>query len=198
MRFARSLSALAVILLAGCHQTLPVPASVGSGPAFDPVAFFEGHTHSWGVVENRAGAPTEWVSTDSHGARDGADRLRMVQHLSFKNGTTQQRDWTLWRRGPDQFEATADDMVGSARGVSNGNIFHWQWILARSPGNSLMNVTMNQWMYRMDDGSVTIRTTISKFGFILAEVTEQFTHPENPSLGVASAAADPIKHQSGS
>jgi hypothetical protein len=30
----------------------------------------------------------------------------------------------------------------------------------------------------MDDGSVTIRTTVSKLGFIVAEVTEQFTHPE--------------------
>ena len=40
-----------------------------------------------------------------------------------------------------------------------------------------MDVTMNQWMYPMDDGSVMIRTTVSKFGMIVAEVTEQFTHP---------------------
>ena len=37
-----------------------------------------------------------------------------------------------------------------------------------------MNMTVNQWMYRMQDGTVTIRTTISKLGFIAAEVTEQF------------------------
>jgi hypothetical protein len=47
-----------------------------------------------------------------------------------------------------------------------------------SPGNPLMNVTMQQWMYRMEDGSVTIRTTVSKLGFIVAEITEQFTHLE--------------------
>jgi hypothetical protein len=52
-------------------------------------------------------------------------------------------------------------------------------VLARSPGNSLMDVTMSQWMYRLPDGSIMIRTTISKFGFIVAEVTEQFTHPDN-------------------
>jgi hypothetical protein len=33
---------------------------------------------------------------------------------------------------------------------------------------------MEQWMYQMDDDSLLIRTSVSKFGFILAEVTEQF------------------------
>jgi Protein of unknown function (DUF3833) len=153
------------------------PVSTGGGPAFDPVAFFNGHTRSWGVIESRSGAPTERIITDSHGERDEAGRLRLVQHLSFQDGTTQERDWVLWRSGPDRFDATANDMVGTARGEANGRIFHWQWVLSRSPGNASMNVSIKQWMYHMEDGSVTIRTTISKLGFIVAEVTEQFTHP---------------------
>ena len=168
---------MAVFLLAGCHGKRS-PA-VGSGPAFDPIAFFSGHTHSWGVIEHRSGAPSEWVVTDSHGQKQGTDRLLMVQHLTFQDGTTQQRDWTLWRSGPNHFDATANDMVGTAKGNADGNIFHWQWVLARHPGNALANVTMNQWMYRLDDGTVMIRTTVSKFGFIVAEVTEHFRHPEN-------------------
>jgi hypothetical protein len=175
VRLSLIICSLAATLVAGCDRTAPPSAS--SGPAFDPLAFFTGHTHSWGVVENRSGAPTEWVVTDSHGEKDGTDRLRMVQHLSFQDGSAQQRDWTLWRTGPDRFEATANDMIGSATGQVDGNIFHWQWVLARSPGNSLMDVTMSQWMYRLADGSVMIRTTVSKFGIVLAEVSEQFTHP---------------------
>ena len=130
------------------------------------------------MIENRSGAPTEWVVTDSNGQKDGNDRLRMVQHLSFQDGTTQERDWTLWRSGPDRFEATANDMVGSAKGTADSSVFNWQWVLARSPGNPVMDVTMKQWMYRLADGSVMIRTTVSKFGIILAEVSEQFTHPD--------------------
>ena len=167
---------LSALVLAACAPKPSTPA--GSGPPFDPLAFFDGHTHSWGVIESRDGAPTEWVVTDSHGERDGAGRLHMVQHLSMQDGTTRQRDWSLWRSGPDHFDATANDMVGTAKGQSEGNIFHWQWVLARSPGNSLMDVTMTQWMYRLADGSVMIRSTVSKFGIIVAEVTEQFTHPE--------------------
>ena len=164
---------LAALLLNGCGRT-PTPP-VGTGPAFDPVSFFEGHTHSWGVIENRSGSPTEWVRTDSHGEAQTTDHLTMQQHLTFQDGTSQDRDWTLWRTGPAQFDATANDMVGTATGQAEGNAFHWQWTLARSPGNALMNVTMNQWMYRMPDGSVMIRSTISKLDIILAEVSEQFS-----------------------
>jgi hypothetical protein len=178
VRFGFVALGLAACLVTGCDRTTEVPVFTGGGPAFDPVAFFDGHTHSWGVIESRSGAPTERVVTDSHGEMAGADRLHLVQRLSFQDGTTQRRDWVLWRSGPDRFDATANDMVGTARGHVDGPMFHWQWVLARSPGNPLMNLTMQQWMYRMDDGSVTIRTTVSKLGVIVAEVTEQFTHPE--------------------
>jgi hypothetical protein len=176
VRHSLLICCLAVGLLAGCDNTPSPP--VGIGPTFDPIGFFAGHTHSWGVIENRSGAPSEWVTTDCRGEKQGTDHLTMVQHLTFQDGTTQQRDWTLWRSGSNTFEATANDMVGTAEGDANGNVFHWQWVLARHPGDALMNVTMNQWMYRLGDGSVMIRTTISKLGIILAEVSEQFTHPD--------------------
>lgn len=165
-------------LLSGCDRT-PEAFAADSGVAtFDPVMFFAGPTHSWGVVENRSGTPSEWIKTDSQGWVDRTNKLRMVQHLRFQDGAVQQRDWTLWRSGPDRFDATASDMVGSATGEAIGGMFHWQWVLARSPGNALLNVTMNQWMYRLRDGSVMIRTTISKFGFIAAEASEVFVRGE--------------------
>ena len=175
----RVVFSLAAILLTGCDRTSSPPASAGTGPAFDPIAFFDGHTHSWGVIESRSGAPTGRIVTDSRGEKDGSGRLRMVQHLSFQDGSRQVRDWTMWRSGPNRFDATANDMVGTAKGKADGSTFHWHWVLARSPGNGLTDVTMNQWMYRLADGSVMIRTTVSKFGIILAEVTEQFTHRVN-------------------
>jgi hypothetical protein len=168
---------VAVCLIACCDHTPAQSAAPGTGPAFDPVAFFNGHTRSWGVIENRSGAPTQSIVTDSHGWIDEANQLRMVQQLSFQDGSTQERHWTLSRTGPNRFTATANDMVGSAAGETDGGMFRWEWVLARSPGNPLMNVTMRQWMYRLDDGSAMIRTTVSKFGIIVAEVTERFSHP---------------------
>jgi len=164
----------AINLLNGCARLHPPPTLGESGAIFDPVAFFNGHLRSWGVVEKRSGAPTGWVVTDCEGHADGPDRLRMVQHLSFQDAPAQERTWTLWRTGSHRFEATANDMVGSATGEADGRAFHWTWVLAKSSGQRPFDVTMDQWMYRLDDGSVMIRTTISKLGIILAEVSEQF------------------------
>ena len=174
MRFCLLGLTLVLALTTGCARKPEAALPGGSGPAFDPIAFFNGHTHSWGVIEARSGQPGQWVVTDSEGQVDVDGLLRMVQHLSFQDGSKQRRDWILRRVGTDKYNATANDMVGTAKGQSDGRIFHWQWVLARSPGNGLMNVTMNQWMYHMEDGTVTIRTTISKLGIIVAEVTEQF------------------------
>lgn len=167
--------ALAVVL-SGCGAAMPVARFAGTGPEFDPVRFFMGHTVSWGVEENRGGAPTERVVTDSIGEPDGPDGLRMMQRLTFGDGKTQTREWHMRRIGPHRYEATANDMVGSAVGEAAGPVFHWRWTLAASPGNPLLNVSLEQWMYLMDDGAMVNRTTVSKLGFILTEVTEQFEH----------------------
>ena len=160
-------------LLTGCDRGSARP-DLGGGPALDPLTFFTGHLRSWGIMEDRSGAPTGWIVTDCQGQADGADRLRMIQHLTFQNAPPEERTWTMSRIDARRFEATANDMVGLAKGDANGRMFHWKWILAAAPGERPMAVTMEQWMYRLDDGSVMIRSTVSKLGVTLSEVSEVF------------------------
>jgi hypothetical protein len=168
------LSLAVVLTLAACGTAVPVDHFAGTAPAFDAVAFWAGHHRSWGVLENRGGAPTETVVTDCIGTVLPDGSLHMVQTLTQGDGTVQHRDWHLRRTAPGAFTATANDMVGEAHGTAAGRVFHWNWVLALSPGNSLKNVTMDQWMYLMDGGTMMNRTTISKLGVILAEVSEEF------------------------
>ena len=165
---------LAVILLLGCTSHSPSAVFAGGGPSFDPIRFYTGHTSSWGVEEDRSGAPEGVITTDCFGETEGSDGLHMVQHLTMPDGTKQTRDWHMRRVGAQRYEATANDMVGTASGEAQGRNFHWTWTLATQPGNALYNVTLEQWMYLMDDGAMVNRTTVRKFGVILAEVTEQF------------------------
>ncbi len=174
-------------MLCGCARPMPVSGFAGTQPSFDPVSFFTGHTRSWGVLENRSGQPTEPVVTDCVGEMDGADRLRMLQTLRLGEGRVQRREWYMWRTGAHTYAATANDMIGTVIGEAAGRGFHWRWVLATSPGNPLRNVIMDQWMYLMDGGAMVNRTTISKLGFILAEVTEQFAHVDG-----AHSRPDPI------
>ena len=166
---------LALLALSGCDNAKPVGAFAGTTPPFDPVTFWTGHTHSWGVVENRIGGPTETVATDCIGTPEGTDGLHMVQTLTLGDGTTTHRDWHLWRTGPHSFSATANDMVGEAHGTAAGRVFHWRWVLALSPGNPLKNVLMDQWMYLYPGNTMMNRTTITKLGITVAQVSEQFS-----------------------
>jgi len=163
-----------VLALTGCS---PVPVSyfAGDGPEMDPVRFFTGHLHSWGVIENRSGAPTERVETDCLGQAEGPDGLHMVQKLTMGDGQVQTRDWHMRRVAPHRFEATANDMIGTATGESAGRVFHWQWSVEARPGNALTGVTLDQWMYLLDDGSMMNRSSISKLGVQLAQVSEVFS-----------------------
>ena len=170
---------LPLLLLVGCSDPLPVSAFKDVPPNLDPVRFFTGHVHSWGVLENRSGQPTSTVLTDCVGTADGPDGLRMTQRLTIGAEPPVIREWHMRRLSPTRFEATANDMVGVAGGEAAGRAFHWQWTLALSPGNALKNVTMDQWWYLEPDGSLLNRTVISKLGYIAAEVTEHFI-PDRP------------------
>ena len=161
--------------LAGCGKPMKVGAFAGTAPAFDPLIYWTGHTHSWGVVEDRSGGPSEMVMTDCVGEAEGKDGLHMRQTLTEGDGTVTHRDWHLRRLSPGHFSATANDMAGSADGRAAGRVFHWQWVWARKPNHPLFNVTMSQWMYAMPDGTMMNRTTVSKLGVIVAEVSEQFS-----------------------
>ncbi len=170
----RPIALMLLLALSACGEPLPVAAFAKEGPAFDPVAFFTGRVRSWGVLEDRSGQPSSIVTTDCDGMADGADGLRMTQRLTIGTDAPVTREWHMRRIAPGRFEATANDMVGTATGEAAGRAFHWQWTLALSPGNALKNVTMDQWWYLQPDGSMLNRTTIRKLGFIAAEVTEHF------------------------
>lgn len=168
------LATLVAVSLSGCSEPMAIEKFAGTGPTFDPIVFWTGHTVSRGVLENRSGEPTEVIRTECVGEAEGSDGLHMMQTLTMGDGSMQHRDWHMRRTGAGRYEATANDIVGTVSGVASGPAFHWTWTLATRPGNSLFNVRMDQWMLLMDDGAMVNRTIISKLGVTLAQVTEQF------------------------
>jgi hypothetical protein len=167
----------AVLLAAGCASPLRPQAFANTAPAFDPITFWTGRTKSWGVIENQGGAPTAIITTSTASTAEGVNGLHLVQHV-MSDGKDTVRDWHMRRLGNGEFEATASDMVGMARGSASGRTFHWIWTLATKPGNCLFNVAMEQWMYLADNGTLMNRTIITKLGVRLAEVSEQFVRSE--------------------
>jgi hypothetical protein len=166
--------ALLILLITSAAAETPHPEAADPTPIFDPLVFYTGHVRSWGVFENSSGAPTEIIRTECQG-RMVHGELHMEQKLYFGWKPPQHRSWRMRRLDAHHFAATANDLVGVARGESRGNAFVWSFTLATKPGHPLFNVRMTQHMYLQPDGRTMInRDTIRKFGFLLAEVTEEF------------------------
>lgn len=164
----------AALLLVSC-ASLKITDFERGRPIFEPTAFFTGRTTSFGLMENVGGAPTRTVTTETSGYWVD-ETLYIEQDIVFgAGGGRQHRSWRIRKIDAHQYEATADDIVGVARGEARGNAFHWSFTLALSPGNPLGNIHMTQWMYFQPDGRTIINhSTIRKFGVLVAQVTEQF------------------------
>lgn len=164
---------LVLLACGGCTAMKPSDFA-DNRPLLKPDEYFLGRTRSVGVVENRGGAPTQQVTTSTRGRMAGGV-LHLEQELRFGSDRTEHRSWRVRRVDEHHFTATANDMVGTARGEAYGNVFHWKFTLAMSPGNPLANIEMSQWMYLQPDRRTLLNhTTIRKAGLVLAQVTEQF------------------------
>jgi hypothetical protein len=140
----------------------------------DPMKFFTGHTRSFGVFENRSGQPIRSVKTETWG-RVVHGELRIEQNLYIGDQPRQRRLWKVRRLDAQHFEATANDIVGKARGRMTDKTFSWSFTLATKPGHPLFNVRMTQHMYFQPDGRTMVnRSMIRKCGFLIGSVTEQF------------------------
>ncbi|MGI8956959.1 MAG: DUF3833 family protein [Chthoniobacterales bacterium] len=179
---SRLLCSFGALALASC-ATMKVSEFDRGRPQFQPTKFFAGRTSSFGVMENRGGAPKQVVRTKTKGQWEG-DTLLLEQELSLGKSKPQHRSWRIRRLDSHHYEATANDIIGTVQGEAYGNVFHWSFTLALSPGNPLANVRMTQWMYLEPDGKTMVNhSTIRKFGVVVAQVTEQFTlvHPARAS-----------------
>lgn len=172
---AVTLAGICLAMLAGC-SSLRVEQFAGGAPVFDPLAYFTGKTHSWGVFENRSGQPTRRFQTACVGRMEGGV-LVLDQDFTYDDGHHQLRHWRIRRVDAHRFEATANDVVGTGTGEAYGNAFRWEYTVALKPGNPLFNVRLKQWMYLQPPGQTLFnRGTVRALGVEVAQIAEEFRH----------------------
>lgn len=170
----RNVLLLCLALFTGACASKPIASFEQGRPPFDPLKYFTGRTHSWGVFETPTGRPKQILTTrtDSHMAADG---LHFEQDLVFEDGRKVHRSWIVRRVDAHRYTATGTGIVGIARGEARGNVFHLEFTLATAPGNPLAHLYMSQWMYLQRDGVTMVnRATLRKGGVTVAMLTEQF------------------------
>lgn len=171
MKRRRLLAAFAAFALAGC-ATVDVADYSSERPVLDLARYFDGTVDGWGMFQDRSGRVVKrfHVRID---AKWTGNTGTLDEHFEYSDGTKERRVWTLVKDG-DRYTGTAGDVVGTAQGRAAGNALHWTYTLALPVDGRTWHVDMDDWMFLVDATTLLNRTTMSKFGVKVGEVTLAF------------------------
>jgi hypothetical protein len=162
----------------------------GSAPAFRPEEYFLGDIKAWGFFQDRFGAIRREFVVEIEGTMDG-DVLVLDERFEYRDGEKDRRVWRITKTGEGEYEGTADDIVGIARGRAVGRAMRWEYEHDLQVGDSTWRVRFDDWMFLQDDRVMMNRSTIYKFGFKLGDVVIFF---DKLSARESKAALDQIEH----
>ena len=171
MTFNTALAALAIAGLAGC-ASVDVGEYRAEQPVLDLAQYFNGTVDGWGMFQDRSGKVVRRFTVRIDARWDGNEGT-LDEHFEYADGEKQNRVWKLVKDG-DRYTGTAADVVGTATGAAQGNALHWNYVLALPVGERVWNMDMDDWMYLVDERTMLNRTTMSKLGFRVGEVTLSF------------------------
>ena len=166
-----TLAVLAIAGFTGCATT-DVAEYKAEKPRLDLAQYFNGTIDGWGMFQDRSGKVVKrfYVRID---ATWSGNEGTLDEHFEYSDGEKQNRVWKLVRNG-DRYVGTAGDVVGEGQGAAAGNAFNLKYVLALPVDGRVWNVDMDDWMFLIDEQTVLNRTTMSKFGLRVGEVTLSF------------------------
>ena len=135
--------------------------------------YLSGNVKAWGVLQNRSGKVTRQFSADLDGSWDGK-QLILREKFNWDDGEVQNREWTIKKIDENNYEGTARDVVGKAKGYSYGPAFKFEYVLLVPVNGKEMKITFDDWIFKQDDKVAINRATMTKFGFKVAELTVVF------------------------
>lgn len=171
MTLRRVLAALAAFALAGC-ASVDISDYRAERPLLDLAQYFNGTVDGWGMFQDRSGRVVKRFHVRIDASWDG-NAGTLDEHFEFSDGTKENRVWKLVKDG-DRYTGTAGDVVGTAHGSAAGNALRWNYVLALTVDGSTWHVDMDDWMFLVDERTMLNRTTMSKLGVRIGEVTLSF------------------------
>ncbi|WP_130927276.1 MULTISPECIES: DUF3833 domain-containing protein [Pseudomonas] len=142
-------------------------------PALSLEQFFSQPVKAWGMFQKRNGEVVKRFEVDIASRREG-ENLILDERFLYSDGTRERRVWTLTPGGNGQWSGRAHDVVGVAQGQIAGNTFHWRYRLNLPVDDSTYEMSMDDWMYLVDEDTLINRTRMSKWGIEVGQVTVFF------------------------
>jgi hypothetical protein len=170
MKLKALLASMSAALLTACGG-VNVQTYANQGPPLDLPTFFDGEMDAWGIFQKRNGELVRRFHVEIFASWETPDKGVLDEYFTYADGEKQRRVWTLMRQPDGTWHGTADDVVGHAVGKVAGNALHWTYTLQLPVDGKVYNVYFDDWMWLMDENTMMNRSTMSKFGFRLGEVS---------------------------
>jgi len=169
MKFTHILTSLILVLLMTSCST-NIDDYEESKTKFDIKKYFDGRLIAWGVVQDYTNKVTRrfCVEIDASWRHNNGT---LKEKFYFNDGEISYRTWQLTRLANGHYIGTAEDVIGVAEGKHSGFAFQWQYQLLVPIEDDIYEFNMDDWMFQLDEHRVVNKTSMSKFGVNVAEIT---------------------------
>ena len=165
---------LITILLTSCSGNNMKPIDFkGQKPRLIIEDYLSGNIKAWGILQNRSGKVTRQFSAELNGKWDGK-QLILDEKFNWSDGEIQKRQWQINKIDQHNYEGTAGDVVGTAKGYSYGPTFKFEYVLLVPIKGKNIKITFDDWIFQQDDKVAINKATMTKFGIKVAELTVLF------------------------
>lgn len=137
---------------------------------FDIKHYFDGQVVAWGMVQDYTNKVSRRFCVEIEGTWQGNEGV-LAEKFYFNDGEISYRNWQLSKQVDGSYQGTAEDVIGIAIGKHQGFAFQFQYELSLVVDDDTYQVAMDDWMYQLDEYRVMNKTSMSKFGVKVAEIT---------------------------
>jgi hypothetical protein len=131
--------------------------------------FFNGNLSAYGMVLDRNGKLARRFSVVLEAQWNG-NKGTINEWFDFDDGEKSTRVWQLTKEDKNTYSGTAGDVVGTAKGQTSGSALYWKYDLLIKIDGTEYQVTLDDWMYLIDDNRLFNKTNIIKYGLKVGEI----------------------------
>lgn len=145
-------------------------AALQKDSIFDLTEYWHGTLNGWGMIQGWGGKILSRFDITFHGSWQGNEGI-LHEEYRYYTGAAETRVWKIRALTNGRYEATAPDIIGVAHGQSDGAMIRFRYRLRLPFRNRRFSVTVDDRMWRLNDGVVINRSRMKKFGIPLACLT---------------------------
>ena len=164
---------VALSLVTSCSNNMKPEDFKNQKPRLIIEEFLNGNVKAYGVLQNRGGKVTRQLSADLDGKWDGK-QLILDEKFNWSDGEIQTRQWKIIKKDEHNYEGTAADVVGTAKGFSYGSAFKLEYVLLVPVKGKEIKITFDDWIFKQSETIAINRAKMTKFGFRVADLTVVF------------------------